>query len=53
MTSSESVDLESNAVRERTDLYRQLREQLMAEAERYREQGKDNLADIISDSLAE
>jgi hypothetical protein len=47
------ADLQTKAVRERTDLYRQLKEQLMFEVERYREQGKDNLADIISKSLDE
>ena len=49
----DSADLQIMAVRERTDLYRQLKEQLMVEVEKYREQGKDSLADIISKSLDE
>lgn len=51
MTSLESTDLQSKAVRERADLYKQLKEQLLAEVARYRQQGKDGLADIISASL--
>jgi hypothetical protein len=38
---------------ERVDLYRQLREQLVGEVERYRREGNDRLAKLISDSLAE
>ena len=49
----DSADLQIKAVRERTDLYRQLKEQLLVEVVKYREQGKDNLADIISKSLDE
>ncbi|HJS82076.1 MAG TPA: hypothetical protein VJ742_04490 [Nitrososphaera sp.] len=49
----DSADLQTRAVRERTDLYRQLKEQLMVEVVKYREEGKDNLADIISKSLDE
>ena len=52
MTSIDS-DLQTKAIRERADLYKQLKEQLLVEAEKYREQGKDNLADIISKSLDE
>jgi hypothetical protein len=40
-------------VQERTDLYRQLKAQLRVEVERYREEGKDSLADVISKSLDE
>jgi hypothetical protein len=53
MTSLDSSELQMKAVRERAELYRQLKEQLMAEVEKYREQGKNNLADVISKSLAE
>ena len=53
MASLDSADLQVKAVRERTDLYKQLRDQLMAEVEKYREQGKDNLAEVISRSLSE
>jgi hypothetical protein len=53
MASVDSAELQIKAVRERTDLYKQLREQLLAEVKKYREQGKNNLAEIISKSLAE
>jgi hypothetical protein len=53
MTSLDSSNMQARAVRERADMYRQLREQLLVEVEKYREQGKDNLADIISKSLDE
>jgi hypothetical protein len=49
----DSPDLQTKAVRERADMYKQLKEQLLVEVEKYREQGKDNLADIISKSLDE
>ena len=51
MTPLDSTDLQTKAVRERADLYKQLKEQLLVEAEKYREQGKVNLAEIISKSL--
>ena len=51
MKTFEPDDLQSAGVQERVSLYNQLREQLLAEVERYREQGKDNLADAISRSL--
>ena len=53
MTSLEPSDLQTKAVLERADMYRQLKEQLLVEVEKYREQGKDDLADIISKSLDE
>ncbi len=53
MASPELNDLQARAVRERSDLYRQLREQLRDEAKRYRSEGKDGLADIISGALNE
>ena len=52
MASVDSAE-QVKAVRERADLYKQLREQLLQEVKRYREQGKTNLAEIISKSLAE
>ena len=52
MTSLDS-ELQAKAVRERADLYKQLREQLLVEVEKYRAEGKDELAEIISKSLAE
>ena len=53
MTSLDFSNMQARAVQERADMYRQLREQLLVEVEKYREQGKDNLADIISKSLDE
>ena len=53
MSSVDSAELQVKAVRERTDLYKQLKAQLLVEVKKYREQGKDNLADIISRSMAE
>jgi len=53
MASAELNDFQNRAVRQRTDLYRQLREQLLDEVTRYRREGKDTLADIISHSLNE
>jgi hypothetical protein len=38
-------------VRGQIDLYRQLKEHLIHEIERYRSQGRDRLANIISESL--
>lgn len=53
MTSPEVEKLIEENVRGQVDLYRQLREQLVHEVERYRSQGRDRLADIISESLRE
>lgn len=53
MTSPEVEKLMEENVRGQVDLYRQLREQLVHEVERYRSQGRDRLADIISESLRE
>jgi hypothetical protein len=52
-SSSEAEEFRMRAVREQVDLYRQLRDQLQSEVKRYRREGKENLADIISRSLAE
>lgn len=52
-SSSEVEELRTRAVREQVDLYRQLREQLVTEAERYQREGNHKLASIISESLKE
>jgi hypothetical protein len=52
MTSSSEVEeIQTRTVREQVDLYMQLKEQLLSEISRYRSQGKDKLANIISESL--
>jgi hypothetical protein len=50
-SSSEVEELRTRAVREQVDLYRQLREQLINEVERYQREGNHKLASIISESL--
>jgi hypothetical protein len=50
---SEVEELSTRAVRQQVDVYRQLREQLINEAERYQKQGNHKLASIISESLRE
>lgn len=52
-SSSEVEELRARAVREQVDLYRQLREQLVNEVERYQREGDHKLASIISESLRE
>ena len=49
----EVEELRTRAVREQVDLYRQLREQLINEIERYQKEGNHKLASIISESLRE
>ena len=51
--SSEVEELRTRAVKEQVDLYRQLKEQLISEIERYQREGNHKLASIISDSLRE
>ena len=51
--SEEVEELRERTVREQLDLYRQLKEQLTGEVERYRKEGNDRLASIISESLKE
>jgi hypothetical protein len=51
--SSEVEELRTRAVREQVDLYRQLKEQLINEVEKYQREGNHKLASIISDSLKE
>ncbi len=52
-TSSEVEELRTRAVREQVDLYRQLKEQLINEVEKYQKEGNHKLASIITDSLRE
>ena len=52
-SSSEVEELRTRAVREQVDLYRQLKEQLINEVEKYQREGNHKLASIISDSLKE
>ncbi|AFU59423.1 MAG: hypothetical protein QXX64_02415 [Nitrososphaera sp.] len=49
----EVEEIREKTVREQIGLYRQLREQLVQEIERYRREGNDRLASIISESLKE
>ncbi len=49
----EVEEIREKTVREQVDLYRQLKEQLVHEVERYRREGNDRLASIILDSLKE
>ena len=51
--SSEIEEIQTRTVREQVDLYLQLKEQLLKEVNRYRSEGKDKLANIISESLRE
>ncbi|HEV8405913.1 MAG TPA: hypothetical protein VGQ13_08405 [Nitrososphaera sp.] len=51
--SEEVEELREKTVRERIDLYKQLRKQLVREVARYRTEGNDRLASIISESLEE
>lgn len=46
-----ATDVERETVKKQVDIYRQLREQLMAEMRRYRKDGKVELADIIARSV--
>ncbi len=52
-SSPEVEELRTRAVREQVDLYRQLRDQLFNEVERYQREGNHKLASIISESLRE
>ncbi len=52
-SSSEAEEVQKRAISEQIDLYKQLREQLLCEVEKYRSEGKDKLANIISESLNE
>lgn len=52
-SSAEVEELRTRAVREQVDVYRQLKEQLINEIERYQKEGNHKLASIISESLKE
>jgi hypothetical protein len=49
--SEEVEELREKNVRERIDVYKQLRRQLVREVARYRIEGNDTLTSIISESL--
>lgn len=51
--STEVEELRTRAVREQVDLYRQLKEQLINEVEKYQKEGNHKLASIITESLRE
>ena len=51
--SEEIEEIREKTVREQVNLYRQLKEQLIHEIERYRSEGNERLASIISESLKE
>jgi hypothetical protein len=46
------ADVEREIVKQQVDIYRQLKEQLVAEMRRLRKEGKPELAEIISKSVA-
>jgi hypothetical protein len=45
-------EIEVESVKKQVDIYRQLKEQLLADMKRYHSQGKDDLASIISQTVA-
>lgn len=49
--SSEITDIEREAVRARINLYKQMKDQLLAEIKSYHRQNKEELAKIISESM--
>lgn len=51
--SEEVEEFRERTVREQVDLYRQLKEHLAHEVERYRSIGNNRLANVISESLRE
>ena len=50
-SSSEITDIEKEALQARINLYKQIKDQLLAELDLYRRQKKEELARIISDSM--
>jgi hypothetical protein len=50
-SSSEITNLEKEALQVRIKLYKQIKDQLLAELDLYRKQKKEELAKIISDSM--
>ncbi|HEX7033680.1 MAG TPA: hypothetical protein VF172_11840 [Nitrososphaera sp.] len=51
--SEEVEELREKTVREQMNIYRQLKEHLVHEVERYRSIGNDRLANVIAESLEE
>lgn len=51
MSSKEVIDLEIRTIHNKIDLYEQLKKQLMQDVERYKKEGRDELAGIISKSI--
>jgi hypothetical protein len=49
--SSEITDIEKEVLQARIKLYKQIKDQLLAELDRYRKQKKEEFAKIISDSM--
>lgn len=47
-----ALEIEVESVKKQVDIYRQLRDQLLEDMKRYRRQGKDDLASIISQTVA-
>ncbi|GEM_PF-3452205 len=48
---SEASDMEIRSVENKASLYEQLRTQLLKDIERYRSEGREELADIILKSI--
>jgi hypothetical protein len=51
MSSSENTDIEKKDVLVQVNIYKQMREQLLAKLKRYQLQNKEELAKIISESI--
>jgi hypothetical protein len=51
--SKEIMDVQIRAIENKINLYHQLKDQLYADIERYRQQGKEELVRILSASLEE
>jgi hypothetical protein len=51
--SKEIMDVQIRAIENKISLYHQLKDQLYADIERYRQQGKEELVRILSASLEE
>ncbi|MDQ4013237.1 MAG: hypothetical protein M3114_04625 [Thermoproteota archaeon] len=49
--SKEIMDVQIRAIENKINLYHQLKDQLYADIERYRQQGKEELVRILSASL--
>ena len=51
LSSAEITDIEKEGLQARIKLYKQIKDQLLAELDLYRKQKKEELAKIISDSM--